>query len=128
MDFQIKLFNWRDKGNHLIILARGPMNRAAFWQLFDEIETAIHGLSECKVLVDLSDSTYQIDGTEMETLTAKLRIDRWPQGNKIAFVSAPEISDYHRLFFLRTALVARGLMTEVFRTSKIAIDWLAGMI
>jgi hypothetical protein len=128
MDFKIKLFNWQDKGNHLIILAHGAMERAAFMQLFDEIETATQDLSECKVIVDLSDSTYEIDGIEIEALVVGLPLDRWPEGNKIAFVSALGISDYNRLYFLRNQLVARGLGVEVFRNSIVAIDWLAGMI
>ena len=79
MDFKIKLFNWQDKGNHLIILAHGAMDRAAFMQLFDEIETATQDLSECKVIVDLSDSTYEIDGIEIEALVVGLPLDRWPE-------------------------------------------------
>jgi hypothetical protein len=128
MDFQVKLFNWQDKGNHLIILARGAIDRAAFQQLFDEIATATKDLNECKVLADLSDSTYRIYGAEIEALVAALRLDRWPKGNKVAFVSAQDIADYHRLYFLRTELVARGLVVGVFRNSKVAIDWLADVI
>jgi hypothetical protein len=104
------------------------MDRAAFRQLFDEIETATQDLSECKVIVDLSDSTHEIDGIEIEALVVGLPLDRWPEGNKIAFVSALGISDYNRLYFLRNQLVARGLEVEVFRNSIVAIDWLAGMI
>ena len=104
------------------------MESASFRKLFDAIETATQDLSECKVLVDLSDSTYRIDGAEIEALAAALQLDRWPRGNKVALVSASEISDYHRLYFLRTELVARGLVIGVFRNAKVAIDWLAGMI
>lgn len=128
MDFQIKLFNWQDKGNHLIILARGAMDRAAFRQLFDEIETTTQDLSECKVLVDLSDSTYEIDDPEIEGFVAELPLDSWPRGNKVAIISTLEISGCHRLYFLRIALVARGLVIEIFRDTRVAIDWLAGMI
>lgn len=128
MDFQIKLFNWQDKGNHLIILARGPMDRRAFQRLFEEIETAAEGLKKCKVLVDLSDSSYQIDGTEIKALAGACRFEHWPADNKVALVSSSEISDYHRLHCLRTKLVERGLTIGVFHASKIAIDWLAGVI
>ncbi|HEY7220245.1 MAG TPA: hypothetical protein VH985_17810 [Candidatus Binatia bacterium] len=128
MDFQVKLFNWQDQGNHLIILARGVMENPAFRDLFDKIQTATQDLRECKILVDLSDSTYQITGAEIAALVASLPLDRWPPGNKVAFVSASEISDYHRLLYLRTELVARGLLIEVFRNAKVAIDWLAGML
>jgi len=128
MDFQVKLFNWQDQGNHLIILARGIMDSGAFRLLFDEIEAATQHLRECKVLVDLSDSTCQIDGTEIQALAARLPLRDWPRDKKIAFVSALDISDYHRLFFLRTELAAQRLVVGVFRNSKLAIDWLAGII
>lgn len=128
LDFQVKLFNWQDQGNHLIVLARGIMDSGAFRLLFDKIEAATQHLSNCKVLVDLSDSKYQIDGAEIQGLVARLPLHRWPRENKMAFVSAPEIADYHRLFFLRTELEAKGLAVGVFRNSKVAIDWLAGMI
>ena len=124
MDFQIKLFNWQDEGNHLIFLTRGSMGAAAFRQLFAEVEKATLGLQECKVLVDLSDSTYQIDPTEIEELAAATQVTRWPRTNRIAMVSTLEIAGYHRLYFLRTELAARGLAVEIFRYSRVAIDWL----
>jgi hypothetical protein len=126
MEFQAKLFSWQDTGNHLIILARGAMNGSAFSQLFSKIHAETESLNECKVLVDLSDGTCQIDGEEIERLVAGLSLSGWPSGNKIAFVSPSEIANYHRLYFLRAALVGRGLVVEVFRTSKVALDWLAG--
>ncbi|HUR70473.1 MAG TPA: hypothetical protein VMZ02_00715 [Candidatus Limnocylindrales bacterium] len=125
MDFQIKLFNRQDEGNHLVFLTRGSMDAAAFRQLFAEIEKAALGLQECKVLVDLSDSTYQIDPTEIEELAAATQLTRWPRTNLVAIVSTPKIADYRRLYFLRTELAARGLAVKIFRYSRIAIDWLA---
>lgn len=125
MNFQIKLFSWQDVGNHLIILARGPMDAAAFTRLFHDIKATTQNLSECKVLVDLSDSTYQVDGTEIEALAAALQANHWPRGNRIAIVSTVETAGYHRLYFLRTELIARGLAIEIFRNSRVALDWLA---
>ena len=125
MDFQIKLFNWQDAGNHLIFLTRGSMDAAAFRQLFAEIEKATLGLQECKLLVDLSDSTYQIAPTEIEELAAATQLTRWPRTNRVAIVSTPKIADYRRLYLLRTELAARGLAVKIFRYSRIAIDWLA---
>ena len=127
MDFQVKLYNWQDQGNHLIVLAHGVIDTEAFRLLFDEIEAATQHLTECKVLVDLSDSTYQIACSEIQGLVSRLRLDHWPCDNKIAFVSTSEIADFHRLFFLRTELAAHRLPVGVFRNSQIAIDWLAGM-
>jgi hypothetical protein len=127
MDFQVKLFNWQDQGNHLIVLARGVVDTEAFRLLFDEIEAATQHLSQCKVLVDLSDSACQIECAQIQGLVARLPLARWPQNNKLAFVSASDVADYHRLFFLRTELALHHLAVGVFRDSKIAIDWLAGM-
>jgi hypothetical protein len=128
MTFQVKLFSWEDQGNHLIILVRGAMDRAAYRQLFGEIEKVTQPLSECKVLVDFSDSTCGADGAEIEALVAELPLDNWPRGNKIALISGPNISTYHRLYFLRIALWARGLTVGVFHDTKVAIDWLADVI
>jgi hypothetical protein len=128
MDFQVKLFNWQDQGNHLIILGRGVIDSGAFESLFDKIEAATQHLNECKVLIDLSDGRCQIESTEIEELVARLRLDHWACKNKLAFVAASEAADYHRLFFLRIELATHRLSVGVFRSSKIAIDWLAGMI
>lgn len=128
MDFQIKLFNWQDTGNHLIILARGSMDSQAFARLFAEIRAETQSLKECKILVDLSDSSCEIEGDEIERFVAGLQLERWSKTNKIAFIAAAEISNYHRLYFLRTALSGRGVSAEVFRNSKVAVDWLAGLI
>ena len=128
MDFQVKLFNWQDQGNHLIVLARGTMDKRAFGELFREIEIATEHLSECKVLVDLSDSAYEISHAEIDTFVAELPLYRWPRGNKVAFVSTPETSCYNRLEYLRIALAPRNLPVGLFRDTKIAIDWLAGIV
>src|SRR4051812_20912827 len=128
MDFQVKLFNWQDQGNHLIILARGVLDGAAFKLLFDQIQAATQHLRECKVLVDLSDSSCQIESAETQGLVARLPLDCWRRNNKLAFVSSSDIVDYHRLFFLRTELATQSLTVGLFRDSKLAIDWLAGII
>jgi len=128
MNFQVKVFNWQDQGNHVVVLARGSMERACFRKLFDEIEKATQGLKQCKVLVDLSDSTYEVDSLEIQSLVAELPLDRWAPANRIAFVSALTSADYPRLYFLRTGLVGRGLSAAVFHDPKFAIDWLAGVM
>ena len=49
MDFQIKLFSWPDKGDHLIMIARGLLDRAALEQVFHEVTTVTQPLQDCKV-------------------------------------------------------------------------------
>ncbi len=126
MEFQAKLFSWQDTGNHLFVLARGAMDGPGLTRLFGKIRAETQSLSECKVLVDLSYGTCQVDGDEIERLVAGFDLDGWAAGNRIALLSGPEIIDYHRLYFLRTAVAGRGLVVEVFRDLKVALDWLAG--
>ena len=128
MEFQIKLFSWEDKGNHLIVLARGIMDSAAFRRLFDEIGAVTRSLNDCKVLVDLSDATCELKGGEIDKLVSSLSSDVWSPGSRLVFVSSLRLEDCHRLYSLRFALTTRGFCAAVFRDSKIAIDWLAGGI
>jgi hypothetical protein len=128
VDLQVKLFNLQDQGNHLIVLARGAMDKTAFAEMFDEVKKATQSLQECKVMVDLSDSTYEFNSGEIEAFVGELPLDDWPRGNKVAFVSASEGAEFYRLYLLRVAFVAQGLTMGVFRDAQTAIDWLAGHI
>jgi len=128
MTFQIKLFSWDDKGNHLIVLARGRMDIGAFRRLFGEIAAATRPLSDCKVLADLSDGTYELEAAEIDAFVGELPPDVWPRGNKVALVSGSNLDDYHRLYLLREALSTRGFSAGVFLDSKAAIEWLAGRV
>jgi hypothetical protein len=125
MDFQVKVFNWQDQAKHVVLIARGVMEKARFKKLFEDIEMVTQGFNQCKVLVDLSESTYAVNSVEIDSLVAELPLDRWQPSNRIAFVSATGIADYHRLQFLRTGIVNRGLSAAVFHDPKIAVDWLA---
>jgi len=125
MDFQVKVFNWQDQAKHVVLIARGVMEKARFKKLFEDIEMVTQGFNQCKVLVDLSESTYAVNSVEIDSLVAELPLDRWTPSNRIAFVSATGIADYHRLQFLRTGIVNCGLSAAVFHDPKIAVDWLA---
>ena len=127
MEFTAKLFGWQGTGNLLIVLARGAMNAPDFTGLFRNVRAETQSLSQCKVLIDLTDSTYEIGREEIERLVAGLALDGWAERNKIAFVSTPEIIHYHRLYFLHSALAGRGLMVGVFRDTKVAVDWLTSI-
>ena len=128
MNFQVKLFSWADTGNHLIIIARGVLNKGAFGQLFHEILAATQPLGECKVLVDLTEADCTLEVVEIEALIEQLPCHAWPQGNKLALVSGAERNDHYQLYLVRAALTARGVVAAAFRDSKVAIDWLAGTI
>jgi hypothetical protein len=124
MDFQMKLFTWEDKGKHLIIIARGCVDIAAFDRLFLEIAAATQMLEECKILVELTDGGLKLATAEIEAWADNFPANFWPPGNIVALVSGAAIEDFYQLFLLRVALAARGFKTAAFRDSKAAIDWL----
>ena len=126
MNLEIKLFTWADTGNHLIIIARGVLNRAALAKLFAEIAAATRPLSECKVLVDLTDVTCALELSEIDALVNELPYDSWPEGNKLALMAGAERDDHYQIYLVRAGLTSHGLAVGAFRDSKMAIDWLAG--
>jgi hypothetical protein len=128
MDFQIKLFSWPDRGNHLIMITRGVLDLKGFVQIFQEVVTATEPLRDCKVVVDLQDTTCNLTGADVETFVDGVQPDRWPATNKVAIVAPSEIDQYDQIFVLTSGLTKRGLKIAVFYDSKAAVTWLADTI
>jgi hypothetical protein len=128
MDFQIKLFSWPDRGNHLIIITRGVLDIKGIEQIFQEVVTATEPLRDCKVVVDLQDVTCNLERADIQAFVDGVRPELWPSTNKIAIVAPREIDQYDHLFALTSGLAKRGLKIAVFYDSKPAITWLADTI
>lgn len=127
MDFQVKLFNWPDRGNHLIMIARGVMDIRGFEQIFTEILTETQALHECKVVVDLQDTACNLDSADIQAFVDGVQPDLWPSYNKVAIVSPKELEQHDQLATLTSGLAKRGLKVAVFHDSKRAVTWLADM-
>ena len=128
MDFQIKLFSWPDKGNHLILITRGVMDTKAFDQVFQEVHTATQALRDCKVVVDLQDAMCNLENAEIQAFVDGVELERWPSTNRVAMVAPREIGQYDQLSALTNGLAKRGLKIAVFDDSKLAVSWLADTI
>jgi hypothetical protein len=128
MDFQIKLFSWPDRGNHLIIITRGVLDIKGIEEIFQEVVTATEPLRDCKVVVDLQDVTCNLERADIQAFVDGVRPELWPSTNKIAIVAPREIDQYDHLFALTGGLAKRGLKIAVFYDSKPAITWLADTI
>ena len=128
MDFQIKLFSWPDRGNHLIIITRGVLDIKGIEEIFQEVVTATEPLRDCKVVVDLQDVTCNLERADIQAFVDGVRPELWPSTNKIAIVAPREIDQYDHLFALTSGLAKRGLKIAVFYDSKPAISWLADTI
>ena len=128
MDFQVKLFSWPDRGNHLIMITRGVMDIGGFEQIFREVLTATQPLHDCKVIIDLQDTTCNLENADTHAFVEGIQLDRWPSTNKIAIVSPNELEQYEQLSTLTSGLAKRGLKIAVFDESKPAVTWLADIL
>jgi hypothetical protein len=127
MDFQVKLFSWPDRGNHLIMIARGVMEIRGFEQIFREVLTATQALRDCKVVIDLQDTACNLESADIRAFVEGGELDLWPSNNKMAIVSPHELEQHDQLATLASGLAKRGLKIAVFHDSKRAITWLADM-
>jgi hypothetical protein len=125
MDLQIKLFRWPDRGNHVIIIARGSINALGFEQMFSKIAEMIRTLPDCKVLIDLLDAILTLELADVDALARALGPELMSPTSKMALVAAQDIEQYDRLCALAAGLFKRGLKVAAFYDSKVAIDWLA---
>ncbi|HJU61823.1 MAG TPA: hypothetical protein VJ864_07235 [Candidatus Binatia bacterium] len=123
MDFQIKLFSWPDKGDHLIMITRGLLDRAALKRIFEEVTTVTQPLQDCKVIIDLQDTVCDFRTAEIENFAGGLKPERWPATNKVAIVS-PHNSEHDQLLVLTRHLAQLSLKIALFTDSKSAVNWL----
>jgi hypothetical protein len=128
MDFQIKLFSWPDRGNHLIIITRGVLDIKGIEQIFQELVTATEPLGDCKVVVDLQDTTCNLAQADIRAFVDGFKPERLPATNKIAIVAPREMDQYDQLFSLTGGLAKRGSKIAIFYDSKAAVSWLADTI
>jgi hypothetical protein len=124
MDFQIKLFSWPDKGDHLIMIARGLLDRAALEQVFHEVAMVTQPLQECKVIIDLQDAACDLKTADIQNFASGLKLDRWPATNKVAMVSPQDTEQYGQLLMLTRDLAKVDFKMAVFTDSKSAVNWL----
>jgi hypothetical protein len=125
MDFQIKLFSWPDRGNHLIMITRGIIDIKGFEQIFREVVTATQPLQDCKIVIDLQDTTCNLESADVQVFVDGMGAELWLSTNKVAIVAPREIDQYDQLVTLTSGLSKRGLKIAVFYDSKPAVTWLA---
>jgi hypothetical protein len=124
MDFQIKLFSWPDKGDHLIMITRGLLDRAALEQIFEEVATVTQPLQDCKVIIDLQETACDLKTADIQNFASGLKLGGWPTTNKIAIVSPHNSEQHGQLLMLTRDLAQLNLKIAVFTDSKSAVNWL----
>jgi hypothetical protein len=125
MNFQIKLFTWPERGNHIILIARGLVDTNACSESFRKIGEMVRPLRDCKVLVDLADAKCSLSRTEVQDFVNGLRPGMYPQVSRIALVSPSDTDQYDQLQMLCDCLSKREFNIAAFYNTKIAVEWLA---
>jgi hypothetical protein len=122
MNFQIKLFNFPDAGNHVIVIARGLLDTNGCNQIFHKIAEMTQLLLDCKVMIDLQDATCTLEPADIQRVVNGFTPDLWPHSVRVAMVCGPEVS---QLTALSAGLSNQGFKVAVFNDSKTAVTWLA---
>ena len=124
MNYQVKLFHWPERGDHVILIACGFVDIDGFKQMFRKVGEITASLSDCKVLIDLVDATYDLDPMDINTFVSAITPDLLPINPKIALVSTPQAQQHNPLLLLAASLSNRGCKVAAFYDSKSAVTWL----
>jgi len=124
MNYQVKLFHWPERGDHVIMIARGFVEIEGFKQMFCKLGEMTAELSDCKVLIDLMDATYGLDSADIKALVSDIIPEICPDNRKIALVSTPQLQQHNQLLLLAASLSNRGCKVAAFYDSKSAVTWL----
>ena len=127
MNVQIKTFPGLDRGNHVIAITAGVVDSAGFRQIFERVIDATRSLLDCRVLIDLQDSTFKILPSDVREFMDRFEPANWPHNNKVALVSDSETEQYRQLVMFGEGLLKLDLKVGVFYDIKEAISWLAGI-
>lgn len=128
MDFQIKLFSWPDRGNHLIIITRGILDVGGLEQVFREVATVTQSLLDCKVVIDLQDAVCNLGTADIQAFANGRKPAAWSNQHKVAMLSPREVEQYDQLVLLTSGLSKQGFKIAVFYDSKAAVSWLADTV
>ena len=124
MNYQVKLFHWPERGDHVILIACGFVDINGFKQMFSKVGEITVSLSDCKVLIDLVDATYDLDPMDINTFVSAIAPDLLPINPKIALVFTPQMQQHNSLLLLAASLSTCGCKVAAFYDSKSAVTWL----
>jgi hypothetical protein len=124
MDLQIKLLSRLDSDNHVIIITRGLIDIEGFREIFCNVVNTTRSLSDCRVLIDLQNSTYKLELGDIRAFADKLKSEYWAPTNRLALVSEPDPKDYSQLCVLSAFLSNRAIRNAVFKDTRAAVSWL----
>ena len=125
INVQIKTLRDLEWGHYIIAITRGPVDIEGFSYIFDRLVEETKLLLECKILIDLQDSTFRFLPSEVTKFVETIDPQAWPHNNRVALVFSPATGPYQQLVMLAESLIKRNLRFTVFYDTKEAIGWLS---
>jgi hypothetical protein len=125
MNLEIKRVRWAEGGNYVIAFCRGPLQWKGFRNIFCSIDRFTQPLSNCRVLIDMRDSNYALEFTEISVLIDHIVADVSSRDNQLALVSAPAAEYFRELVVLSNCLANYDFKIAVFTEMDRAASWLA---
>jgi hypothetical protein len=125
MNLEIKLLRWPEAGNYVIAFCRGPLQWKGFRNIFRSVDRFTQALSNCRVMIDMRDSTYVLEFTEISVLIDHIVADVSSRHNQLALVSAPGAEYFRELVVLSNCLANYDFKIAVFIDMDRAASWLA---
>jgi hypothetical protein len=125
MNLEIKLLRWPEGGNYVVAFCRGPLQWKGFRDIFRRVDRFTQPLSQCRVLVDMRDSSYMLEFTDITVLIDQIISDVASRENQLAIVSAPGVEYFRELVVLSNCLANYDFNIAVFTDMDRAASWLA---
>jgi SpoIIAA-like len=125
-DFQIKVLQWPQERNFVIVIVRGSLDTWGVEQIFREITERTRSLAHYKVLIDLVDATlYMLEPLQVRAYVNELTPDWRSRARQIALVSPSGWLEHQKLQMLASTLFEAVSSVRVFRDSQAATAWLS---
>lgn len=125
MDLKIKLLEWPEGGNYLILIARGLINAEGLERIFGKVAETSQTVVDCKFLIDLEETTLTVEPLDTDLFVNGIGADLRRHHSKIALVSSTDAADSARLRALSDSLRGLGLQIAVFEDARGAVAWLS---
>ena len=125
MNLEIKLLRWPEGGNYVLAFCRGPLQKEGFKEIFRKVDQFTQLLSDSRVVIDMRDSNYILESTDIPVLLEQIVANASSRDNKLALVSAPGVEYFHQLVVLSSCLSNYDFRIEVFIDMDSAAGWLA---
>ena len=125
MNLEIKLLRWPEGGNYVVAFCRGALEKEGFKCLFRKVHQFTEPLSNCRVAIDMRDSNYILEGTDIPVLVEQIAEDVSSRDHQLALVSRPEVGYFRQLVVLSNSLASYEFNIAVFTDMDRAASWLA---